>query len=254
MGSQSIIRALNLLKSLELGEASLDELATRIKLNKSTTHRIMKALISEGLVDQDPATHKYYLSYEVLKLSVAAKQQICFHRQANPVLYRLAEQTNETVHLSILAGDQVICIDKVESSQPVRVFTEIGTAGPLYCTGSGKCLMAFLPEKEVDRLLRRIEFKAYTRNTITNPDDLRRELTKIRDSGVAYDLEEHQEGVMCVAAPVYNYAGDVIAAISLALPSMRTAKEDLSGYAPLVLKAAKELSTVSLLRINRNGI
>lgn len=241
-GAQSIIRAVRLLKALKHGESSLEELCEKVDLNRSTAHRILKALASEGLVEQDAHTKAYSLGYEVLELSAAARQQISIRKSALPILNELSERTHETIHLSVRTGVQVVCIEKVQSPRPVRIVSEIGTTGPLYCTGSGKCLLAFLPESDIDRILADIEFKAFTDHTITNRDELKKQLVEIRKEEVAYDFGEHQAEIMCVAAPVYDNSGRVIAAISLAVPVDRCSPEKLKEFEPLVSEAACKLS------------
>jgi len=160
-------------------------------------------------------------------------------RQAQPFLEELAEQTHETVNLAILDGKHVLYIDKIESPETIKVDLNIGKRLPSYCTGLGKAMLAQMSEKKVKQLFKEETLTAYTPNTITSIEDLLAELSKIKRQGYSIDNEEYVKGLVCIAAPVKDYRGETVAAMSIAIPEYRykTAKHNID-YIYLVKKAA----------------
>lgn len=240
---QSVDRALTLLDVLaqEARQVSLHVLSGKIGLNPSTAHRLLRTLQAHDLVRQDPTTRHYGLGLKLLQLAAAIRNQLDIRQLARPSLERLAKETGENANLVILDGDSAVYIDQAPSLQPVRTFTEIGARVPLHCTGVGKVLLAYLPEKEREIILQK-GLQAFTKNTITNPYRLAEELAKVQDQQFALDIEERQEQVRCIAVPIFDDQSTVIAAISISGPANRLTLERLNQLVPLVGQTGLEIS------------
>jgi len=204
---------------------------------RGTLHRQLSNLVEEGLlaVNRD---HSYSLGIRLLKFASRAWASNEFRTIAEPHLRRLHDQTGETVHLGVLRGLDVIYLDKVESRQAVRMYSQIGNASPVYCTGVGKAALSCLPNAELDRLLSRIVFHRFTDHTLMSVEALTRELEEIRRSGNAYDREEHEAGIRCVAAPVHSADRSFLAGVSVTGPAYRVTNEALEEWAAIVREAA----------------
>jgi len=220
---QAVGRALDIMLcfSTEEPELGTTELAQRLGLHKSTVHRIASFLASRGFLIQDGSTAKYRLGLKLVELGSLALRQMDVRRAARPYIRELARRTEESVFLALRDGDVAVYIDIAESPRPISITAYIGRRAPLHCTGTGKVLLANLPESEIDHIIECTGLHRYTANTLTDPYALKQHLATIRTQGYAIDNEENQEGIVGVAAPVLDGAGRVIAAISLAGPSVR---------------------------------
>ncbi len=222
---QAVERALDLLVILaQQGKPiSVTEAATLAGLKLSTAHRLLNTMVLKGFVEQEPDTSRYRLGVAAIRLGGAAVEHMDIHTISRPYLEQLASTTEETVNLALLDGSEVVYIDQIESSQMVVVnmFARVGNRGPAYCTGSGKALLAALPDEELEDIIQTIEFVKFTSETIDTPEMLRKEIDKIRKDGYSLDLGERDEGVRCVAVPIMNQHGLAEAAVSVAGPSHR---------------------------------
>ncbi len=214
-GEKTIGKGLELLELVGRSRNGLrgKEIAETLGLPVSTVFRQLKFLAERGFLRN--ADGVYTLGGALIRLGNAAMRQNPLSRLAHPLLAALSEATCETVHLAERRGGSVVYIDKVEGSRPVRMGSMIGNTGPLYCTGVGKAILAFLPEAERGRLLAEIVFTACTPKTITGREELETELAGIRCRGYAVDDCEHEPGVFCVAAPVFDSLGGVAGAVSV---------------------------------------
>ena len=204
---------------------------------RGTLHRQISNLIEEDLLAVRP-DHSYELGLKLLKLASRAWSGNQFRAIAEPHLLRLHAETGETVHLGVPKGVEVIYLDKVESRQVVRMHSQIGNASPIYCTGVGKAAMAVMPEAQREALIARLSFKRHTDSTIAGVEALRAEIEEIRRTGVAYDREEHEPGIHCVAAPIHSRDGEFVAGLSVTAPAYRIKMDQLASWAPLVRAAA----------------
>ena len=161
---------------------------------------------------------------------------------SKPDIHDLSQAVNETTNSAILDGVEMLYIYTLESSQPVRMHSKIGTRNPLYCTGLGKAILAFLPNEERSSLLDQITLTPRTANTIVDKTTLIEHLNLIHTQGFAIDDAEGEEGGRCVAAPIFDYTGHVFAALSVSGPAYRTSTSHLVEIAPLVMKAAGAIS------------
>lgn len=213
------------------------EILDRCDQPRGTLHRQLSNLVEEGLLSLN-RDHSYSLGLRLLKFAAKAWAGNQFRTIAEPHLRTLHEQTGETVHLGVLRGTEVIYLDKVESRQAVRMYSQIGNASPVFCTGVGKAAMSAMTDDALDELLETITFRRFTEHTIITAQDLRSELVDIRSTGNAYDREEHEIGIRCVAAPVYSQDRSFLAGLSVTGPAYRVSMEALQSWAGMVRQAA----------------
>ena len=222
---QSVDRALDLLEALSTaGELGVSEVAARTGLTVSTAHRLLSGLAGRGYVAQNPETGRYLLGFKVLELTGGLEVLTSpLRAAARPYLERIQQATSETTNLCILDGDRVIYVDQVEGSHSVRMFTRLGRSALAHTTGSGKAILTYRPRDAIERLYPRSRepFERLTPRTLTTLDALRDDFVRIRRRGYALDTEEHEEGVSCVATPVFDAAGFACAAISISGPTAR---------------------------------
>lgn len=242
---KSVGRAARLLIALaEAGtEVSLTDLGLILDLPTSTVHRLASTLIAYRLIEQSSITGKYRLGLEALHLGNAVLQQLDFREEAKPSMERLAELTGETVNLSVLDGDEVVYIEKAEGSAFLRMLSRIGHRAPVHCTGVGKVLLSELALDEVRDILRRTGMPALTPGTIVAFDDFLKELEFVRANGYALDKEECEAGASCVAVPIRNHVGKIVAGVSISGPSVRFEDDRLPELIDLVLETAHLIST-----------
>jgi len=183
---------------------------------------------------------RYSMGVRAVSLGSAYLNTLDLRTEAHDVLVRLAEESGETVHLMVYSEGQVVYLDKIAGRSPIQMASRIGDRAPVHCTASGKAMLAHLPEAELDRLLA-AGLAARTENTITEPERLRAELDRIRESGYAVDDIENEYDIRCVSAPVFDSMGHVAAAISASGPAVRVG-EKTQELAALMMSGATQLS------------
>ena len=217
------------------------DISRMTRIPQSTVFRMLKFLSERGYLTKHDQF--YCLGMAMSRLGTVAARQNPLIRIAHPILAALAEKTLETVHLARIENAQVVYIDKVEGIRSVRMGSMIGKSGPLFCTGVGKALLAFLPDAERLATIRSIAFTPFTEHTILSADALETELAKIREQGYAVDNCEHELGVYCVAAPVLAPDGNALCALSVSGSDLYLRKQTAS-CADLLRKAADEISSL----------
>ncbi|RDW20142.1 IclR family transcriptional regulator [Oceanobacillus arenosus] len=239
----SVRNALRILKSFSTFEPTkrVGELAESLGLAKSTVSRLLSTLASEGFVIKDEKTNAYRLGLSVLTLGGIITNDLEIHKEAAPVLYKLVNDTGETAHLAILDGLDTIYIHKEECNHPVRILTHLGRRNPSYCTSSGKVLLAFSEPKIVDMVVDG-GLVRHMHNTITDPEVLQHELETIQKQGYAVSTEELTEGTRSVAAPIRDYTGHVVSAITVVGPIQRMTNHKIDRIAKKVMEAGNEAS------------
>jgi len=242
-GLKSLRKAIRVLASFSLKEPRLplSEIGRRAGLPLSTAHRILATLHAEGFVDRDADREQYRLGIRLLELGSIVLSTMELHREALPFIESLAHESGETVHLGVFDGAQVVSIEKMDSPHGLASNVTIGKGAPAYCTGVGKALLAFQPGAVLDAVCRQ-RLTRHTPNTITSPKRLRAELARVRASGFAIDNMEHELGVRCVAAPIRNHTGVVIASLSVSGPAARIREADIPRLAERVKEVAAKLS------------
>lgn len=243
-GLSSVRNAARLLKIFLSREQSIgvSELGRRLGLGKSSVHRLLTTLCSEGLIEQDPATGGYRLGLVVFELGEAVRVHLDLHAACGPVLVSLREQTGESSQVGVLDGHEVVYVDRLESSYTLRLFTETGRRVPVHCTSSGKVLLAYLSEAERREVLAAAPMTAMTPNTVTDRDQLIGELIVVRRRGWAEAVNEREIGVASIAAPIVDVAGHCIAAISIGAPTARLGAAQRRRLGGLVAEAGEAVS------------
>jgi DNA-binding IclR family transcriptional regulator len=235
---QTLARGLQILDLIASSDRaiSITEISQVLNLEKSCVSRTVKTLVNYGYVQPDTRSRGYVLGKRIRQISWHYLNRIPIREKAKPYLYRLVQQTGECAHTAVYSEGKALMIDDVEAEASLRVVGGIGRLIPLHCTAVGKALLAFsdLPLPSA--------LEAETAHTITDQALLTQHLEEIRRQGAALDDEEHQEGVRCLAAPVYDYMGTVIAAIGISGPTVRVTDDRLAELAQRVKDAAKELS------------
>ncbi len=240
---QSVARSLRLLEEIAASaETGLIELTRRTGLSPSTTHRLLATLIECGYVVQGPSSNRYRLGHRVAALSGSIDDRLARLRAAaSPSMAKLRDEYDETTNLSVLDRFNLVYVDQLGSSRAVRMFTRIGSHVPAYATGSGKAMLAFSPDSLLQEVYALAPYEQFAPNTITSADRLREELDRIRARGYALDREEYDEGVVCVAAPIFNHGG-ILGALSISGPASRMYRTDLTLAGEHVAEYALEIS------------
>lgn len=240
---QAVSRAVKILEFVAVNNmARLADISRGVGLNKSTTHGLISTLEAMGCIRQDRSTGRYSLGLKLFELGQAVLANMDVRTAAMPYLLELSRKYEETVHLAILSGDEVIYIDKVDSPRSIRIVSKVGGRNPAYCTGVGKVLLAGLPDSELNQLLAKMEFRPITPNTITNAYALAEQINKIRQDGYATDNGEIDEGLSCFAAPIRNHLGVITAAISISGPTARLINGNSSRLVADVIYCARQIS------------
>ncbi|MEK9199311.1 IclR family transcriptional regulator [Ureibacillus sp. 179-F W5.1 NHS] len=243
---QSIERAFSILEHLSEhpNGMQITKLAAETGLSKSTVHRLLSTLIELQYVRKDMETDRYFLSYRVLYLTRNVLSNTSLITVARPYLEKLVKEINETVHLCIEENEEVVYIDKIESNQTIRMYSRIGSRAPMYCTGVGKMMLSGKDDNYLKDIMTRIQFKKRTNNTILTPTDLLQEIHHIQKTGYALDNIENEEGIRCIAAPIYNYSGNIIASFSISGPSTRITMERIEEeLAEKILNTSRVISS-----------
>ncbi len=203
---------------------SLGDLSEKVNLSKGTVHRLLSSLSYLDFIRQDPLSKQYLLGFKLVELGNSLLNQIDFRIEARPFLVELAESSGETVHMVILDHSEVLYIDKVEASghtSGLRMASMLGSRIPAHCSAVGKVLLAFLPEHKYEEIVSSGTLTKKTTNTISDPAKLKIHLHQVRRNGYAFDKEENEIGIRCVAAPIYDQRGEVISAIRIQAPAIR---------------------------------
>lgn len=236
----TLLKGLTVLEHLAISETprGVSDLARALNLTKSNVHRTLQTLVAAGYVRQGPAG-TYACTLKLFELASPVVARIDVRQAAEPFMRILADETRETIHLSVLDGGEVIYLHKIESPHPVRAYSSIGGRAPAYCVASGKALLAYqdealahLPEA----------LPAFTPRTIPDLDGLRRELEQVRIQGFAVNRGEWREGVCGLAAIVHDAMGRPVAAIGISGPADRLNAAALRRFSDVVVDTARSLS------------
>ena len=239
----SVMKVFAILQSIsEEPEIGITALSQKVLMPKSTLFRFLQTLKMLGYVNQEEDGDKYSLTLKLFELGSKALEHIDLVKYADAKMQDLSKITKETTHLGIIDGENLVYIHKVDSQYQLRMYSRIGRHRPLYCTAIGKILLAWLQESEVQSILKQVEFIQYTKNTLPNIDQLLNELKEVRQLGYAADQEEVELGLLCLAAPIYNRFGTVIAGLSLSFPALRFDTDQKQRYIQLLHQYAAEIS------------
>eukprot|EP00767_Chilomastix_cuspidata_P008291 gnl/Chilomastix_cuspidata/9459.p1 GENE.gnl/Chilomastix_cuspidata/9459~~gnl/Chilomastix_cuspidata/9459.p1 ORF type:complete len:237 (+),score=5.54 gnl/Chilomastix_cuspidata/9459:84-794(+) len=217
------------------------QIANELNLAKSTVSRLIKTLHSYGYVKKSPETQKYSLGTKILSLYSSLMSEMEIVKESTPYLEELAQETSESVQLAEIEGSNIIYTEQIKSSFPIQIFAHIGRINPIHCTSSGKLLLAYQDIEVIENILSQ-KLEKHTPSTITNPNILKKELLEIRSLGYCYIENEFIEGIVSIAAPIYDYNKKVIAAVSLVGPIQRINSSKSKYFINKVLETAKKIS------------
>jgi DNA-binding IclR family transcriptional regulator len=243
--AQTVAKAMGLLELLSRNSnLTAPRIISETGMHKSTAYRLLGTLTQLGYIRKDGHTGLYSLSPKILSLASAVTETRDITEIARPWLEEIHHKTGEAVHMAVLDKDELVYLDKIESTRSLRVVmsSRPGSHAPLYCTGIGKILLSGMSDHRFREYLKTLKFSEYTENTITDAAALLAEIDKIREQGYAEDNEEHEEGVYCIAAPVKGPDGSITAAFSVSIPSVRKAEALNNRLIDDVKRASENIS------------
>jgi IclR family acetate operon transcriptional repressor len=241
---QSLTRALSLLEALARSHdgLTLTELAQTVGLATSTAHRLLTTLQQARFARFDPLASVWQVGVQAFIVGNAFARTRDVTMMARPYLRRLMEESGETVNLYVAEEGEAICMAQVESRRMMRAIARPGGRVKMHCSGAGKAILAFLPERELGRTLERHGLPRFTEKTLTTPKALRAALEQVRARGYAIDDEEHEVGLRCVGAPILDEHGLPLAGLSISGPTARIADHRLALIGALVAQTAKAVT------------
>lgn len=241
---QAVDRALQLIDLLQedIDGLSVTTLANRMNLAKSTIHRLLTSLKNKGFVQQDVQSEKYQLGLKFIEIGSIVSRSLEINQIAPPYMKQLVEETSETVHLVVLHEGEIIYIEKTESPNNLRMYSMVGKRAPVHCTGAGKAILAYLPREQVDQIIADRGLKKFTPTTIITKKQLNEQLHETRERGYSVDYEEHESGIRCVAAAIFNHKARVVASLSVAGPTIRMNQKKMDFCAGKVKYYANAIS------------
>jgi IclR family transcriptional regulator, KDG regulon repressor len=237
--NNTLVKGLQLLEVLARSREAqgVSDLAEQLSLGKSNVHRLLQALVELGYVNKDESTSQYQVSLKLWELGAAVEAGLNIKAAAGEAMKRLLARTRETVHLSVLDGEEVVYVHKLDSPEPVRAYSEVGGRAPAYCVATGKAMLALQPEQVLAAVTSHL--RAHTPRTITDPDEYLREMERVRTNGYAVNRGEWRESVWGVAAPICSAKGTVLGAIGVSGPSARIKPAQIRTLADEVIAAAR---------------
>lgn len=239
---QAVLKALDIMEVMcRRQHCGIRELSEIAGLNRSTVNRLVATLEWAGYVEQEKERGKYRATMKVFELGNEIIKHLDIHELAYPIMKKLSKDTGETINLAVLDGDQVLYIMKIDSPHMLKSSAPIGSRSPVYCNASGKVILACLPEDKKMALLP-AEFHQFTPNTINNVTELEAELARIRTKGYAVDNEEWSLNSKALAAPVWNYNRETVAALTIAGPTVRMTSQRIEELAQILVREARQLS------------
>ena len=241
---QSLTRGLNLLEALAKadGGITLTDIAQRVDLPPSTTHRLLSTLEKMGYVYQGEDLGLWYVGLQAFTVGAGYLANRDFVAQSHAYMRRLMEQSGETANLAVLDGTEAVFVAQVQCREMMRILVKLGSRVPLHASGVGKAIFAALPDEQIDAILKVRGLPRITSHTIVAPETMWAALKVIRQRGYSFDDEEHAPGTRCVAATIYDEYAEPLGAISLAGPASRLPDERIRQLGPIVAHIAEELT------------
>src|SRR5687768_9923343 len=239
----SVANSIRVLTSFsgEEEELGITTLATRLRLAKSTVHRLAATLTGSGFLEQNSDTGKYRLGMALFELGALVRRRMDVATEGRPKLRELLEKTGETVQMGVVDHLSVLYVYEMESPRAIRMAAAVGGRAPLHCTAVGKVLLAYQPQAFVERVLE-AGLTAYTPKTLIKREAVLAMLSEVRAREHAIDDEESESGLRAIAAPVRNHNGAVVAAVGVAAPVQRMNKKAMQSCVPTVIETANAVS------------
>lgn len=241
---QTLDRTLDIIELLSTSHQGMGvtEIGQKLNLHKSTVFRLLNALLRRGYAEKDPKKGLYRIGLKFIEISSLRMHQLELKTEASPFMRHLAETTGQVTHLALLDGADVVYIEKIDVVQSLRLYSQIGRRIPVYCSALGKALLSGQSRERLLQVLEGIGFETFTENTITDPETLLEEVDKVRERGWASDNEEHERGIRCIAAPVKDFTGKIIAALSISGDRNALRPSLDARHARMVMEAAEGIS------------
>lgn len=228
---------------------SLSEIAKRTSFPTSTTARVLLALEEMGFVERDEKTKLFELGIKCYQLGLSAKKFSKLRHIAFPIMSSLFERYNETVTLYKKVGYSRVCYDQIVTSQRLKQSAIIGDAVPLWVASPGRCILAYMPEADIDNVL--CDIKAFTERTILDKNQIKKMLEEVRQFSYSTSFSERDEGVSSVSSPILDENKCAIGCITISGPEVRLTKEKIESMVPEVIKAARKISEMILISLDR---
>lgn len=241
---QSVDRSLSILEVLSDYEDGLGitDISEKVGLHKSTVHRLLATLIYKGYVKQSCSSNKYMLTLKLFELGSKRVERMDLVTTARPYLKELVKKTNEVVHLVVYEDTEIIYIGKEESQNTIRTHSRIGNRRPLYCTAVGKSILSYMSDEEVENIWNRSHVEKLTEHTMTDFEEFKRCLNKVREKGYAVDEQENEIGVRCVGASIFNHLREVCGAISISGSIITFSEDKIEEFSKLVMECTRGIS------------
>lgn len=242
-GVQSIERALDIIEAVAANKNSavLTKIAEKTGLHKSTAYRIIATLFKRGyLKKNEDGTYK--IGLKLIEAVSYYIDSLELQTEVRPYIAQITAKFGLTSHLGILEGDKVVYIEKMDIFSNIKLYSQIGLRMHAYCSSLGKCLLANYSNTQLRSIMGRTEFTRFTPNTITTIEALQKEIDSVRQRGWAIDNEEFEIGHRCIGAPVYDYRGDIIAAISASGSTTILTDERIPEIVEYLKQTAAEIS------------
>ncbi len=240
---RAVERGLDVLDCLaEQNGMTLTQIAEALGQSPATIYRVLSTFEARQVVEMDPASQQWFIGPASFRLGSAFLRRTGVIERARPVMRELMEQTGETANLGTEVSGEVMFISQVETHENIRAFFPPGATSPLHASGIGKVLLAHADPAKIANYLGRKNLESFTGNTLSNRELLRAELVRVKAQGYAFDNEEKSKGMRCVAAPIFNFYGEVIAGISISGPSIRLSLDRIGPVSEMVMKKAALLS------------
>ncbi len=212
--SSTVVKALDILKAIGTHKMNASEICQELSLNKTTVHRLLLTLQNENFIERDEATRKYRIGLSVLELCCSRLSDIELLTETRPFLIDLANTIQKPTHLGIYSSGNVVYVDKIEVLPKITMYSQIGKSIPVHCSSLGKALLLNHTDNEILSILDQYGMHAYTQRTITDPSIYLKQIGQGRKNGYTIDFGEHEDNMCCIASPIYDYRGEIIAAIS----------------------------------------
>lgn len=243
-GTAALVKGISVLRTIagEKDPPTFAQLQRASGLPKGTLHRMLRALMAEGLVRFELKNKTYHLGLQLLSLAYQVLEEMDIRDLAHNELVRLRDLTGEAVHLAVWDKSNAVYIDVVESGHAVDPVAKIGSTSPFHCSAAGKAIAANLPPDKFLELLNNRALPQFTPHTITSRRSLRSHLEKVRKQGYALNEEEENRGIHGVASPIFGHRGEVVASVCITIPSYRFNPDKLDSLVSAAVNAAQAIS------------
>ena len=240
---QSLDRAILLLKLVSDGNGlSLTEISHAASLAPSTAYRMLTTMQQHGIVEFEEGSQLWYVGIETFRMGSAFLRRRKLVDRGRMTIQDLMVSCGETANLALAESDGVVFVNQVETHEAIRAFFRPGTRSDYHASGIGKAILAFLPHDRREAMVRRLELRRYTPQTLTSASSLLDNLERAREAGYAVDDEERNAGMRCIAAPVFDEHGEPIGGVSISGPTVRVTDERLLAIAPRVTEAGRAIT------------